>query len=282
MLDKLYRKFEEAFDIPFVSSHGIDGGNIWYQIGPKSGAKEYFSIKISFVNDVRLVMELLPDDYSKPFLQDIGNASAEKKETFLQYAKMFAGRKAKSVFQINNQAAALDSFDSWPELWKHVALRISRSPISDEQIDHEEVIMDWGLAMMGMILSLANIVQIDQDTNDAAQPKVEGNAKQVQVTKYERNPINRALCLALKGYACHVCGMDFKSVYGPLGIDYIHVHHTVPVSQMGPNYRVDPEKELFPVCPNCHAMLHRTDPPMPLDELKKIYLANKTAETAAV
>jgi len=195
---------------------------------------------------------------------------------------MFAGRKAKSVFQINNQAAALDSFDSWPELWEHVALRISRSPISDEQIDHEEVIMDWGLAMMGMILSLANIVQIDQDTNDAAQPKVEGNAKQVQVTKYERNPINRALCLALKGYACHVCGMDFKSVYGPLGIDYIHVHHTVPVSQMGPNYRVDPEKELFPVCPNCHAMLHRTDPPMPLDELKKIYLANKTAETAAV
>lgn len=282
MLDKLYRKFEEAFDIPFVSSHGISGGNVWYQIGPKSKAKEYFSIKLSFVNDIRLVLELLPDDYSKPFIEDIGKASAEKKEIFLQYAKMFADRKAKLSFYLNNQSAALDSFDNWPDLWTHISLRISRSPISAGQINHEDVIVDWGIAMMGMILSLANIVPIEKETDNSAQPQVEGNAKQVLTTKYERNPINRALCLAAKGYTCHVCGMDFKSVYGPLGIDFIHVHHTVPVSQMGPDYRVDPHKELFPVCPNCHAMLHRTDPPMPLDDLKKIYLANKTPGATTV
>ena len=99
MLDKLYRKFEEAFDIPFASSHGINGGNVWYQIGPKSSAKEYFSIKISFVNDVRIVMELLPDDYSKPFLQDIGNSSAEKKEIFLQSAKCLQPEKQNSLFK---------------------------------------------------------------------------------------------------------------------------------------------------------------------------------------
>lgn len=277
MLDKLYRKFEEAFDIPFVSSYGINGGNVWYQIGPKGGLKEYFSIRLNFVNDIRLVMELLPDDYSKPFLQDIGHAPLEKKETFLQYARMFADRKAKLTFQINNQVASLESFDSWPDLWEHVALRISRSPIAAGRISHEDVIVDWGIAMMGMVLSLANIVPIEQASGSSAQPQVEGNAKQVMTTKYERNPINRALCLASKGYTCHVCGMDFKSVYGPLGMDYIHVHHTTPVSQMGPDYKVDPQKELFPVCPNCHAMLHRTNPPMPLEDLKKIYLENKAA-----
>lgn len=275
MLDKLYRKFEETFDIPFVSSHGLNGRDIWYKIGPKSSAKEYFTIKISFVNDIRLVMELLPDEYSRPFIEDIGKAPQEKKETFFQYAKMFSDRKAKLSFRLNNQAASLNSCEQWPNLWEHISLRFSRSPISAEQIVHEDVIVDWGIAMMGMILSLANIVPIDPDATDSTLPRIEGNAKQVMSTKYERNPINRALCLATKCHSCHICGMDFKSVYGSLGIDFIHVHHTVPVSKMGPNYKVDPQKELFPVCPNCHAMLHRTDPPMPLDELKQIYLANK-------
>ena len=33
---------------------------------------------------------------------------------------------------------------------------------------------------------------------------------------------------------------------------------------------IDPTKDLIPVCPNCHAMLHRTKPSMKPDELEKI------------
>jgi 5-methylcytosine-specific restriction protein A len=36
---------------------------------------------------------------------------------------------------------------------------------------------------------------------------------------------------------------------------------------MGNNYIVDPVKDLEPVCPNCHAMLHRKDPPYSIEEL---------------
>ena len=33
MIQDIQRKFEEAFDIPFTSSYGIDGHDIWYEIG---------------------------------------------------------------------------------------------------------------------------------------------------------------------------------------------------------------------------------------------------------
>jgi len=33
-------------------------------------------------------------------------------------------------------------------------------------------------------------------------------------------------------------------------------------------YRLNPETDLVPVCPNCHAMLHTSEPPLSVDELK--------------
>ena len=39
---------------------------------------------------------------------------------------------------------------------------------------------------------------------------------------------------------------------------------------MDENYVVKPLKELFPVCPNCHAMLHRRKPPYSIEELREI------------
>ena len=52
------------------------------------------------------------------------------------------------------------------------------------------------------------------------------------------------------------------------GQDYIEVHHRVPVSSMGGAYRVDPVTDLVPVCGNCHAMMHRKNPPLSVEELK--------------
>lgn len=276
MLQDIQRKFEEAFDIPFSSNYGIDGHDVWYEIGPKSSAKEYFVIKIRFVNDFRLIMELVPDIYSKPFIQDLGYAAEEKKNTFLTFARILLEKRAKIQLQINKMVASVDTYDAWPAHWDHLALRISRSPISEGRVDHEGIILSWGMPMMAMVLSLANIVPVVIPDDTEITSQTEGNARRMQVTRYERSPINRMLCLTSKGYNCSVCGMNFEKTYGEIGINFIHVHHAVPVSQMGDDYLVDPEKELFPVCPNCHAMLHRCDPPLAVDELKKIIFRVKS------
>ena len=39
----------------------------------------------------------------------------------------------------------------------------------------------------------------------------------------------------------------------------MHVHHKTPLSAITDreDHLVDPTRDLVPVCPNCHAMLHR-------------------------
>lgn len=103
---------------------------------------------------------------------------------------------------------------------------------------------------------------------EASVLREEGQAFIETGIKYERNPINRRLCLRVKGYNCSVCGLNLEDRYGSVGKEYIEVHHVIPVSEYGGVRLIDPVTELFPVCPNCHAMLHRRNPPYSIDELK--------------
>ena len=97
----------------------------------------------------------------------------------------------------------------------------------------------------------------------------EGARKSVIVNAYERNPEARRKCLEKWGYNCSVCNFHFELFYGSVGKKYIHVHHLIPVSSIGQEYIIDPIKDLRPVCPNCHSMLHRENPPISIEELKK-------------
>ena len=97
---------------------------------------------------------------------------------------------------------------------------------------------------------------------------LEGSVRLTRVNAYERSRDARLACIAHYGATCNVCDLDFKNRYGPIGADFIHVHHEVPISSIGVGYRVDPIRDLKPVCPNCHAMLHRQDPPLSLAQLR--------------
>ncbi|MDO4487355.1 MAG: HNH endonuclease [Bacillota bacterium] len=56
--------------------------------------------------------------------------------------------------------------------------------------------------------------------------------------------------------------------YGPEYANKIHVHHIIPVSEIGEEYVIDPITDLIPVCPNCHMVLH-TGEGISVEELKK-------------
>lgn len=86
----------------------------------------------------------------------------------------------------------------------------------------------------------------------------EGIIHTIKVNKYERSSIARRKCIEYHGCKCSVCGIDFEKVYGELGKGFIHVHHTTPIHQIGKEYKIDYKNDLIPVCPNCHAMLHRS------------------------
>jgi len=97
----------------------------------------------------------------------------------------------------------------------------------------------------------------------------EGAAVQVTVNRYERDRKARLAALDWHGYQCKVCGLDMTKVYGEIAKGFIHVHHLIPLSEIKENYRVNPKTDLIPVCPNCHAMLHRRDPPLSPEALNR-------------
>ncbi|WP_019865762.1 HNH endonuclease [Methylovulum miyakonense] len=123
------------------------------------------------------------------------------------------------------------------------------------------------IAQHEKILS-SNMIPIYPDELDKTESLFEGIPKTVQVNSYERNQVARAKCIEHYGVQCVVCGFDFEKAYGEIGKGFIHVHHLTQLSEIREGYEVDPINDLNPVCPNCHAMLHKRNPPYAIDEIK--------------
>lgn len=112
---------------------------------------------------------------------------------------------------------------------------------------------------------------LELQAGDVVEDLSEGALVRVEVNKYERNPVARMQCIAHYGSRCWTCDLSFADTYGDLGAGYIHVHHRVLVSSYyGETYVVDPIRDLVPLCPNCHMMVHRRRPPLEPAELREI------------
>lgn len=119
-----------------------------------------------------------------------------------------------------------------------------------------------------------NIIFPDEvDPNGSAYE--DGAQTKVYVNKYERDPEARIACIAHHGLKCSVCEFDFEAIYGTRGKGFIHVHHLVAVSTYGGAKPIDPIVDLVPVCPNCHAMLHRKKDDMTIDALQKLIISQR-------
>lgn len=122
---------------------------------------------------------------------------------------------------------------------------------------------------------ISEIVETDypDEANVESKTFPEGAKQTVQVNRYERSPEARAKCIEIYGTRCYVCTMSFEHTYGQFAKDFIHVHHINFLGVIKEEHEVDPEKDLRPVCPNCHAMLHRQENglPMEIERLKTLF-----------
>lgn len=98
----------------------------------------------------------------------------------------------------------------------------------------------------------------------------EGDLERITVNRYERDERAREECIARHGTTCSVCGFDFTQTYGDSMCGFIHVHHLRLLSDVGPGYRVNPVEDLRPICPNCHAVVHRRNPPYSLEDVRRL------------
>ena len=123
--------------------------------------------------------------------------------------------------------------------------------------------------LKGEVTGVSTTDEGNSDNSSVAEYR-EGEVHEVMMTRYERNRDARNKCIEAKGCKCAVCGMDFEERYGKIGRGFIHVHHLVPISSIGKTYRLNPIADLVPVCPNCHNMLHRKEPPYTIKELQEM------------
>jgi 5-methylcytosine-specific restriction enzyme A len=132
----------------------------------------------------------------------------------------------------------------------------------------EKVDKIWGLFGASEEMTLPEEV-------DPTRSYSEGAVRSVFVNAYERSPQARKDCIAYYGTECQVCGFDFQKAYGEIGRGFIQVHHVVPMSEIGKKYEINPIVDLRPICPNCHAMIHRKKPSYSIGEIRQIINSSK-------
>lgn len=126
-------------------------------------------------------------------------------------------------------------------------------------------------AFWGVVLSFSNI----SNNNTKKQLLFEGKQKYKISKLYERSLINRQACILLKGTNCTVCGMSFEDKYGKIGRNFIEIHHLIPISTYKTQTKINPLTDLIPLCSNCHAIIHKKQPPYSIEELKEKINENK-------
>lgn len=99
---------------------------------------------------------------------------------------------------------------------------------------------------------------------------VEGAARPILVNAYERNRRALEKCLRHYGSSRGVCRFNFEARYGESAAGCIQVHHIVPIAKVGKEYRLNPITDIRPVCPNCHAVIHRREPPFSIEEVNQM------------
>jgi 5-methylcytosine-specific restriction enzyme A len=100
----------------------------------------------------------------------------------------------------------------------------------------------------------------------------EGEQSMLLSKRVERSAAARQRCLDIHGRQCVVCSKSMSDLYGPMGEGVIDVHHLNELSQRNGKHRVDPEKDLVPVCPNCHRIIHTQRPALSVEAVRKMLM----------
>ncbi len=192
-----------------------------------------------------------------------GMSKGSASDYIVNFKKMMDGEK----FTRTNNAETTDYFLT-KILTDYGISKLSKAiKATKEHVDYYEGLGKGNLNGIRAIVSrhekaLGSQVQaVYPDELENPESLFEGVRKTITVNSYERNPLARTECIEHYGAQCVVCNFDFGKKYGDIGQGFIHVHHLTQLSDIKSGYEVNPIKDLRPVCPNCHAMLHRKNPP---------------------
>ena len=268
--EKFSLELSEFFgvEIEIVNAHSGSG---YFELRFKdleAGNTFYFSVYRNFSSTT---IKLVADKFGKNSMIVIEKAILDKLSHVKKFVNEFQETVGKLDFKMGNKQIQ-DTHDNDSDELNGV--QFEAKVFTDESNIHLGILNENEIELIYFTLKLFLIFLAVKKNGfispDEALGYPEGATTVVTVNKYERSPRNRKLCIDYFGVTCLGCGFNFAEFYGELGEEFIIVHHIVPVSKIGPDYIIDPKKDLIPLCANCHSIVHRKDPPLTLDELKKL------------
>jgi 5-methylcytosine-specific restriction enzyme A len=210
---------------------------------------------------------LSPGTFAGPMVRSMGEASEDAKLLFCGYVAALRKEGVHVEMRINGSTVDAANHTSWPDLWTSFDVSLRKSALVFDLNNDAELMPVADLLLtplVGMAMAL-----IGTEGEDALEGDVEGTPVQYLATRYERKKLNREACIRIHGSVCAACGFNFGKVYGDLADGYIEVHHIESLALSGP-VRIDPATDLVPLCSNCHSVVHRVSPPLPIAELVRL------------
>jgi 5-methylcytosine-specific restriction protein A len=210
------------------------------------------------------------DPYARPTVALSKEVFEINRDAILGFCEHAKSNSREFSFNVNNSSLRdLEPEEPWEE-FKIVMTR------PYENLEYSMIALRQGLIdLLTLINSLTRSTDSDPELDfKDGDFREEGELTLDMCRKYERSRFNRDLCLSYYGYNCKVCGISMKDIYGEPGSKVVHVHHIVPVSLMEGPKVLNPIKDLVPLCPNCHNVAHRKNPPYSVDELKNFLSQN--------
>lgn len=261
LIDQALQEVADAIGVPLIREYMPLGHDYEVKLRVEQiPAPHGFVIKIHD-DYLSWKVEIDFDTFSGPLLSTMQARYPERMEGLSAYLDLAKAKNNTFSLQVNGQ----EGFPTEGSDWHYLNFKLSKSYFS---IDNEfESLSSVLLDFMCVVLYL--IVEATEWKEDGYEGEEEGALISVLSNKFERSRYNRALCLKYYGFKCRGCGDLLQEKY-PIGVNVIHVHHIVPLSKMGGSYKLDPIKDLIPLCPNCHNVVHAKTPPITIEELKNV------------
>jgi len=178
-------------------------------------------------------------------------------------------------------AALLDKLGAGHEA--HVAIAIGKGLNGMTRKGHHPGLVDAVAAESGITLPQPSYVRVSAPAalTSAAEPGIppqtekatEGGRYETTLSRVERDSRLRVACLEHHGTRCACCSMDLGEAYGKAGAGLIHVHHLRPASDG--ERETDPIRDLRPVCPNCHMVIHAGGNLRTVEQVGALYRASR-------
>ena len=215
------------------------------------------------------VVRFEPDLFAADVIDFLVEQTRQKTSDIAKFMEEYQGLFSHIIYTINGKSFAEgEILEQENQIVFEIEILTANSSLELAEINEKEQnVLMLALKIFSLLLPEP---QFSYASPEEAPGFPEGAVSKVLVNKYERDPRNRMAAIKIHGYKCLACDFDFQDKYGSLGQEFIVVHHLTPVSKLGEGYVVNPETDLSPLCANCHAMVHRHNPPLLPGELRQI------------